>query len=92
MPRKRSQKQTRHQLERSDKAEAMLNELVPIGKDAALVDLVGWRDRQGNLRRCRATWDNGWSADLWFTLPRGGEMKLSSYSMKWHGSMRKEAA
>jgi hypothetical protein len=92
MKRKPSQKHTRHELKRDPEFEALLATLVPVGEGAALSAVVGWSDREGNLRRARATWDNGWSADLFFTLPRGGKVSLSSYRVNWHGTIKGGAA
>jgi hypothetical protein len=90
--RKPSRKLTRHQLDKSAEAVALITQFVPVGKEAELVDLIGWRDVRGNLRRARATWDNAWSADLFFTMPKDGKISLSSYRINWSGSTAPKGA
>lgn len=86
--RKPSQKLTKHELDTSGDAKVLLTQLIPVAQDSELVQLVGWRDNRGNLRRARAVYDNGWTADIFLTLPRAGQVYLSSYRLNWKGIAR----
>lgn len=86
--RKPSQKQTRFDIKVDSDIAATLVSLVPVGDEAELSKIVGYRDPRGNLRRARVVWSNGWTADLFFTLPRDGKVSLSSYRVNWHGECR----
>ncbi|MFX8473957.1 hypothetical protein ABTL69_19340, partial [Acinetobacter baumannii] len=59
-----SQKLTRHRLQISAEAKAFLDKHVHVGRGHELHEYVGWRDQAGNIRRARATFDNGWTVDL----------------------------
>lgn len=92
MARKPSQKLVRFKMTADGEIIGLLKELAPVGDDAALSSLVGWRDAQGNPRRARATYENGWTVELFFTQPRDGKMRLSSYRVNWRGTIKGKAA
>lgn len=87
-----SQKLTRFNLTHDEELLALLKELTPVAADATVSSLVGWRDTRGNLRRARGVYDNGWSIDLFLTLPKDGKVSLSSYRINWRGEIRGKAA
>lgn len=91
MARKPSQKLTRHTLDKSAKAKELLDELVHVGAGAELIDYIGWRDAEGNIRRARAVFDNGWTAEMRFGSPRGGKQSFS-YRVHWRSTIKGKAA
>lgn len=90
--RKPSQKLVRFKMEMSGEIVDLLKELAPVGEGAEMTSLTGWRDGRGNPRRARAVYDNGWALELFFTQPRDGKIRLSSYRMNWRGEIRGKAA
>ncbi|MEL7784051.1 hypothetical protein AAG607_13575 [Citromicrobium bathyomarinum] len=70
---------SKHKLIAAD-AQAVLHELCPVGGGEMPVELLGWRDRRGNLRRAQADYPNGWRLVVHFTLPKGGQQTMSSYT------------
>ena len=89
--RKPSQKQTRFAIDKDAEIAALLVSMVPVGDEAELAEIVGYHDPRGNLRRARVVWTNGWTADLFFTLLKGGKVSLSSYRVNWHGTIGPKA-
>ncbi len=92
MARKPSQKLVRFKMAADGEIVSLLKQLAPVGDDAVLSSLIGWRDGRGNPRRARGVYDNGWMVELFFTQPRDGKIRLSSYRVNWRGEIKGKAA
>lgn len=92
MARKPSQKLVRFEMEKSGELLELLNKLAPVSDGAELRSLIGWRDRDGFPRRARATYENGWTVEMFFTQQRAGKCRLSSYRVNWSGQIKGKVA